>query len=370
MRYLIIIGLVIFLSSCSSKPAYHIQGVTNTKTKGKVYLNKQEGYKFKKIDSTTIKNNTFEFEGFVNIPDVYGLSFEGKNGVKRFCLENTNYNITIADTISKSKIAGGTFQPLMESFTKKMRAIEAEERDIVKQAREIWRDEHASEEDKKNVSNTLETFRNNVKVAHAKTFITENKSSPFTPNVLNIYVRNYLDLNQLDSIYQTFTDNVKKSNLGSKLGKSITNTRLSAVGNPFLDFSVLGVNGNQIKLSDIVKGNKLVFVDFWASWCGPCRQIIPALKETYSKYHPQGLEMFAVSYDDDDEKWKKAIKDENFAWINGSNLKRWGCPSASLYAIRGIPANVLITNDGTIVGKNLYGEALNNKIEEFLKEKS
>lgn len=369
MKKFILVILVSILASCvetKTTPKYVLKGKTDTNINGKVYLNKQEGYKFEKIDSTTITDNAFEFDGIVDIPDMYAISFEEKKGLKQFCLENSNYKITVADTISKSKIEGGTFQPLIDSFTKKMRAIEQEERRILKKTQAIYRDTTTSQEERQKAKKEIEDFRNNVKIAHAKKFISNNKDVPYAPLVLNIYIRNYLELNQLDSIYQTFTSQVKKSNHGSKLGTSITNTRLSAVGNPFLDFSVSDPDGKTIKLSDVVKDNKLVFVDFWASWCGPCRMIIPSLKEVYSKYNPHGLEMFAVSYDDDDSKWRTAMEKENFSWINGSNLKGWNCPSASLYAVRGIPANVLITNDGIIVGKNLFGDKLRDKIKEVL----
>jgi thiol-disulfide isomerase/thioredoxin len=121
-----------------------------------------------------------------------------------------------------------------------------------------------------------------------------------------------------------------------------------------------------ISLSDVVKNNKLVFVDFWASWCGPCRASIPHLKEVYEKYHSRGFEILAVSYDSKREAWEKAIADEELTWLQGSNLKGWNCPTVSTYAVRGIPTTILISNEGKILGRSLHGKELTDVIEAYL----
>jgi thiol-disulfide isomerase/thioredoxin len=123
--------------------------------------------------------------------------------------------------------------------------------------------------------------------------------------------------------------------------------------------------GNAISLSSF-KG-KYVLVDFWASWCGPCRAENPNVVKAYRKFHSKGLDILGVSLDDEKEKWADAIKKDNLNWAQVSDLKGWQNAAAVLYGVQGIPMNFLIDRQGKIAGKGLRGEDLEKTLEEELK---
>ncbi len=106
-------------------------------------------------------------------------------------------------------------------------------------------------------------------------------------------------------------------------------------------------------------------VDFWASWCGPCRGENPNVVAAYKKYHDKGFEIFGVSFDTDKDKWLKAVEDDKLTWFHVSDLKGWGNAAGKIYGVRGIPHSVLIDKEGIIVAKNLRGEELHKKLEEI-----
>jgi len=247
-----------------------------------------------------------------------------------------------------------------------MKKITNKEKRIITRMVKSWNNKDTSDLQKETIETEITTLRKG-KIKYAKNYVNTNSNSPYAPFVLNLYIRNYLSIDQLDSMYQTFTKDVKRSNYGSQLGKTINGIRMTEVGKPFLDFTMPDIDGKPLNLSYIVKNNKLVFIDFWASWCGPCRAALPEIKEIYNEFHPLGLEILGVSYDNDDVKWKKAIKEEDINWPNCSNLKGWNCPTVGQYAINGIPANILISTDGVIVANNLHGKKLITKIKELLK---
>ena len=140
----------------------------------------------------------------------------------------------------------------------------------------------------------------------------------------------------------------------------------TAEGKPFVDLTMPDPKGKEVTLSQYIKKNKLTMVDFWASWCGPCRASIPGVKKIYEKYKKKGFDIVGVSFDSKKENWLKAIKELDLPWPHMSDLKGWGCAASDAYNIHGIPFTLLIDGNGVIVGRNLHGDDLENRIIECL----
>ena len=141
----------------------------------------------------------------------------------------------------------------------------------------------------------------------------------------------------------------------------------SSIGKPFIDFEQPDTEGKTHKLSEYAGKGKWLLVDFWASWCGPCRAEMPNVVAAYEKYHAKGFDVIGVSYDDNADKWKKAIADLKMPWLQLSDLKGWNNATAEIYGIQAIPANLLIDPQGIIVSRDLRGAGLQQKLEEIFK---
>ena len=138
-----------------------------------------------------------------------------------------------------------------------------------------------------------------------------------------------------------------------------------AIGKHYTDFELATPEGETLKVSDVHNGNVLL-IDFWASWCGPCRRANPEVVEIYNEYHDQGFEILGVSLDRDSASWVKAIADDNLTWPQISDLKYWNTEGAELYGVPAIPHTVLIDREGIIIAKKLHGDELREAIESLL----
>lgn len=141
-----------------------------------------------------------------------------------------------------------------------------------------------------------------------------------------------------------------------------------APGTKFKDMTMNDMDGKEVTLSQWAGKGNYVLVDFWASWCAPCRQEMPNVVVNYEKYHAKGFEIVGVSFDQNKEPWVKAVQTMGLRWPQMSDLKGWQCAASDLYGIRSIPASVLIDPQGTIIALDLRGKALGKKLKEIYGE--
>ncbi len=196
-------------------------------------------------------------------------------------------------------------------------------------------------------------------------FIRAHPASLVPAFVLYRYYSFRLSPEQIESDLALFDRSLDNTQF-IRLLKSLPATlREAGVGKKAPNFTQWDTLGKSYKLHDHF--GKYLFIDFWASWCPPCRAELPSLVKRYEKYHKAGLEILGVSFDKDKDLWLKAIHVEGLPWEEVSDLKFWNNKVGQIYGIRLIPANVLIDPQGIIVARNLHGEELDKKFEDIFK---
>ena len=349
---------------------YSVQGTLGTyNAPAKVYLQRRINGKLVN-DSVTINNGKFEFTGAIGTePEFANVMFSAKgtgpsyDDYKQVFLENGTITVTGTDLMAKAT-AGGTktnidneklnnaLKPVNDAYT----ALEAKENAATP--------EQKQSESFEKENNKVEKAISAQEVDINKKFIKENPDSYISLITLDglTYASDYVEIAPL---YNGLSDNMKQTVRGKHFGERLPKLKAVSLGAVAPAFAEADTTGKMVSLASF--RGKYVLVDFWASWCGPCRHENPNVVKAFNHYKGQKFTILGVSLDKpgDKDKWLAAIHKDGLAWTQVSDLKFWNSEAAALYAVRGIPQNFLLDPEGKIIAKNLRGDDLENKLEEI-----
>lgn len=384
-RILLLLTVSAVLFSCNKAGVneYIISGTVKGVADGKtVVLEKQdETGQLKPIDTVKIKDGKFTIKGSAKEPEIMLLQVEALQGKVPFILENGDIEVIVdKDSIQKTKLSGTFNNDVFSKFNvdvvkfqkesqKKMMAFQNANMAKMKAAQEA--------KDTVTINKLMKEYQVIQKdgmdfyVKFAETNPKALISALIVDSMLN---DPNVDLVRAKKIFASFSPELKKYKPGKsiqskldKIGKPVVVATSIEVGSVAPDFSAPNPDGKSISLKESL--GKVTIIDFWASWCNPCRAENPNVVAIYNEFHAKGLNIISVSLDKEASKWKEAIAKDKLTWNQVSNLKFWEDPIALTYGVKSIPATFLLDANGTIVAKDLRGAELKAKITALLAAK-
>lgn len=349
----------LMMVSCQNKNAYTISGTLDAAGEGdSVSLQLVKGRKLVDFQKVPVMDGKFEFKGVADSVQVAAIT-KGDAFCQLF-LEPGEIKVDLA--AGQMAFALGTpNNNAYEAFMSDMKALEDEYAEIANSAQNPELTEAQREEIKAQMTSFEEKFYQAIKNS-----IADNVGNDFGLYNLCSYYNMY-DPEELAPLLEGYAAAFPTNARLQQIKQHNDLTLETAVGKQFKDFEMPDTEGNMHKLSEYVAANKVTLVDFWASWCGPCRREMPAVKAAYEAYKDKGFGVVGVSLDNNKEAWMNSIKDLGLEWAHISDLQGWNCAGAKLYGVNSIPATVLVAQDGTILARNVRGEAIQEKLAELLK---
>lgn len=303
-----------------------VEGVNN----GTIYLQKFNNKMFTTLDSVPIIDGRFEINtSKLELPELYALTLDPQRGQYLTFLEEGPLTVVLdsASYYKNTKLSGSTLQDSFVAYQQ-------------------------LDDDSLDISSYIKANPKSLVSAYV---LYRNFSYRLTPEQIATNIA-LLDSTLYNTPYVQVLEEVKLKKETVEIGKKAPN------------FSALTPEGKEINLIDVLANNEYVLIDFWASWCGPCRKENPNVVAAFNKYKDNGFTVFGVSLDKDKKSWEAAIEKDNLDWTQVSDLKFWDSEPAKLYGVRAIPSNFLVNKEGVIVAQNIKGDQLQQKLQEIFKK--
>jgi peroxiredoxin len=348
--------------------------VGNFSSPGKAFLLYQLGAN-RVVDSAQMTNGSFDFSGKVMSPtnallviDRKGVGFNKLDSAAdalSFYIDHGEIAISSPDSVSKATITGSK----INDDNKKLMA---QLKPVINRARQLGAEVKSATKVQQSTAEFQNAMQTKYKALQAdqktvlKNFILANPDSFLSLLALSSVGGPAPNPAELDPLYNALSQRLKETETAKVFKNALDGLRSTAIGSIAPDFIQNDVNGVPVRLSSL--RGKYVLVDFWASWCGPCRQENPNVVKVYNKYKDRNFTIIGVSLDRPDGKsnWLTAIKSDGLRWTQVSDLKFWNNQAAVLYKVTSIPSNFLIDPIGKIIATNLRGDDLENELKEVL----
>lgn len=307
-----------------------------------------------KTDSLKASNDVFTWKADLFDPQVMSVTI-GHSSYS-FYAQPGHIRLTgVKDSIQTYQISGSQMQEDAKTFSDYIK-------DLIDQQDSLYVGFAKLSDEEKAVIKRKRSGLDERRKSRANQFIADHPKSFYSLHLITLYNADYADIK---SLYEKLDESIKQSNSGKKLVQRLEVLKKSMVGTQMIDFKQNDVNGKTVSLKSF--RGKYILVDFWASWCGPCRAENPNILKAFNAYKEKGFTVIGISLDNNAANWKKAIRDDKMPWTQLSDLKGWKNEVASYFGIQSVPSNLLIDPSGKIIARDLRGAMLENKLNQLLK---
>jgi thiol-disulfide isomerase/thioredoxin len=357
---LFVIIAVAFLAACS-KNGFHIVGsIKDLPDSAHLFL--YDSQTRKNIDSAIVKDTKFEFTGSVAAISQYYLIYEPIDGERNYLsVWVDNQKITIngkVDNFENAEIKGTDVQKQQSELNALLAPIE----NRIDSIYNVYSEEDTA------LANKLNNLYDKLLLQESEiqsNYVENHPDYFYSAFVLNRLIRE-LDVEKGQKLYNSLSENLKSSTYALGIKKYLELNKNLKIGDKFADLSLTGADGQLVSLSSVANG-KYTLIDFWASWCNPCRKENPNLRKAYKTYKDKGFEIYGVSLDKNVQDWKQAIAEDSISWVTVIDTNAFDSEAAMMYSVRYIPHNFLLNANGEILAIDLRGEDLELKLMEAIK---
>ena len=362
MRKITVFLLAFVMLSCNNNEGYKIKIDMPELAGATMVLQEEVDRELVTIDSVVLDSTgSGQMSGIIEVPELMYLGIQGTRQNLQVFMDNYAYTVNgTGNDVNITADAGP--QKDFNTYKEGTMRFETRQREIL----DVYYQAAQDSVSRDSIDVILEPYYaiHQQKLTYDSVYMAENPSSPVTLFLLRSSFHG-MDAEELETRLANFDQELHENSFYVFLSGHLESMKNVEIGDTYVDFELPDAEGNPSKLSDLV-GNGPLLIDFWASWCGPCRAANPGVVEIYNEFSDQGFNIVGVSLDRTKEEWIKGIEEDKLTWHHMSDLQYWNSSAADLYAVKSIPHTVLLDAKGTIVARNLSKEELKEKLREML----